>query len=275
MKRIIKALLLVLLLADTVLCSMLRLVQLLRYTDAETGLVVADNSLSYIIYFLIIAAFIIGCVFAFGIKDKLIVTVEGNRTLFAASICMSLLFFYDFVRQCLNCYRYFDRAILIEYNALIPLVLSTVLSLVCSFYMLIIALSSRGSGYDFRSFRLLHFSVLLWAFSRLIMIMVRILDIAHGVESVCEFIMLVMISLFALSVISAIDKGTGEVTRELIIFGLSSFSTSFVLSFPRAVTVLSGRGKLLYDSGFSVLTYFGLSLFILSIVLKSIKTKKD
>jgi hypothetical protein len=252
-----------------------RFLQLYRYTDSQTGFVSGHIEYSYIVYGLFAL-----CIAAASIpaskcrREGSVIHFRGNRSLHASMLILSAAFFFDFVHQCYNVYLYLDTNAYIEYNYLIPLALSGVCSLTSTFYVYFTSLTVKGLNYDINKLTVLNFAPFLWAFLRLVIIMVSIVDIRAGVESFCEFLYLASLSIFLLCSVSAIDRGDGSVTGLMVSSAYTTCFAALVAAVPRLLMMLIHKGELLSRVTFSCITYLATVLFAYEIMM-SITVKNN
>lgn len=266
MKKHIKLLFVLLFCAPVFAGCMLRLLQLLRYTDSDTGLLTSGNELSYIIYALLAVSLIIGGVYSAKSKIALPV-VTANKKYKFLFLLLAASFFVDFVHRCISCYNYFDTASVIEYIYIIPTCATGIAALLCCLYFVTAALTAAGSYYDFTRFNLLHFSTVLWAFLRLIVMMTDIMDIVLKAEGICEFLFLSLAVCFAFTIISAIDKKTRQASDICIFTAISTFILAVITALPRLLAIISGKGALLSSCDFTIITYISIGVFALLLAI--------
>lgn len=243
----------------------LRFRQLLFFTDNSTGFVVPEGEVySYWIYGLIFCSAVLCLVFAFrskctaqGIAPK----SQGKVAAFA--FLNAAAFFIDFVLQAYDCFSYVENTVYLERNELAIMILVGAFALLSSFYYITVGMTLRGSQYDFRSFKLFHFVPVLWAVTRLLDILVEMVNVSMGTETVVEFIYLVFLLMFYFSFITAAvsERNAG---RGIVFFALVTFMLSLILDLPGIVTSLIGRQSELSDAVFSRITDLICGLFAAS-----------
>lgn len=235
--------------------------QLLRYTDKNTGLVTGETMLPFILYALVFAAAGAAGFYAKGCHSIEPVNLSGiNKTLYFSSALLSVTMFADFLHQCFGCYDYISKTNYIEYVYIIPLALSGLFALMSCFYFATLSVTAKGSNYDFKNFTLLHLAPVLWAFLRLILIMIKIIDVKRDADTALEFLLLSFMLLFFFCYISMIDNG-GRVSRLFIFSAIVVFSIAAVLVLPRLVLMVMGRGDVLYHAAYTGISYFAVGLF--------------
>lgn len=243
----------------------LRFRQLLFFTDNSTGFVVPEGEVySYWIYGLIFCSAALCLVFALrcrcsapGIAPK----SQGKVAVFA--FLNAAAFFIDFVLQAFECFDYIENTAYLERNELVLMVLLGVFALLSSFYYITVGMTLRGSQYDFRSFKLFHFVPVFWAVIRLLDILVEMVNVSMGTDTVIEFIYLVFLLMFYFSFITAAvsERNAG---RGIVFFALVTFMLSMILELPGIVISVIGRQSELSDAVFSRITDLICGLFAAS-----------
>lgn len=252
----------------------LRFFQLLKFTDHSTGLVDEKNELSLVVYGLLGLSLVFALLYGKTVKDRhCVFNIEkSGKAVYISALVLAVSFFADFIHQCFNCYSYIESVSYVEYTYVIPLIISAVLGLISSFYFIVFYLSSKGTNYDFRNFTVFHFAPSAWAFTRLCVIMSKLVDPLDGIETCMEFVVLVLTICFMFSFVSAVDKKDAGVTCFFTFSCVSLFSFGFVLTVPRILMLISGNIKHLANSDFSVSTYLMLGILAFA-VIKDISKK--
>lgn len=255
-----------------IISCVLRFFQLLRYTDKKTGLIVDGGNLSFVIYALLLVIFIISALYSKRHQPvrTLFASENGTKGEFLSSVFLSGAFFADFMYQSFNCYSYSSRVSYIDYTFLIPLALSGLLALACCFYFLCASMTANGSNYDFRNFTILHFAPVLWGFFRLLLIMLKIIDVKLDVEATIEFLLIAMMIMFFFCYISMLDNGTAP-TRAFVYFAVITFSLSLILALPRIALIIIGKGSQLSHIDYFPLTFVAVGVFAITLTQKSVK----
>lgn len=252
----------------------LRFFQLLRYTDKSTGLLTGEkNEFSIIIYAMLLAVMVIDAVYC-AKKTELCLLPDAknvSKTKYFASLFLVIAFFVDFIHQAYNCYDYLSRGSYVDNTYIILLIISALLALLCCFYFSIFALTVNGSNYDYRNFTLLHFVPAMWGFARLVLIMVKIIDIRLGIDTMLEFLLLCALLMFFFCFISMVDNN-GKGSRLFVFFAIASLSASLILVLPRFAMLLSGRAELLHNVNYTGVTYVACGIFAVSFLLKNKNT---
>lgn len=259
----------VLFIALTVIGSCaLRFFQLLKFTDSSTGLVENKSELSFAVYGLMGLSLIFSLLYGKTVKDRhSIFNIENSgKTVYVSALVLAVAFFADFIHQCYNCYSYIESVSYVEYTYVIPLIISSVLAVISSFYFIVFYLSSKNTNYDFRNFTVFHFAPPAWAFTRLCVIMSKLVDPLDGIETCIEFLVLVLAICFMFSFVSTVDKKDAQVTCFFTFSCVSLFSFGAVLAVPRILMLISGNVKLLSKSDFSVSTYLMLGVLAFAVI---------
>lgn len=235
--------------------------QLLRFTDKSTGYVNGSLVMPVIVYFLTFGAISLAWFYSRHCENSMLVDLSGgDKKLYFSSAFLSLTMFADFIHKCINCYEYISKTTYVEYAYIIPLVLSGLLALVCCFYFAVLSITAKGSNYDFRNFTFLHLAPVLWAFTRLILIMIKIVDIKQDSDTVLEFILLSFMLMFFFSYILMLDSN-GKASRLFVFSAISAFAVSSVIALPRIAVILAGKGGVLYPVEYTSISYFAVGLF--------------
>ncbi|MGN1420491.1 MAG: hypothetical protein ACI4XC_03115 [Eubacterium sp.] len=252
----------------------LRLFQLLRYTDKNTGLVTSNHILSYVIYGLFAVSLVFSLLYSFNVKKrKNILLSAGNKKVCVLLCLLGVAYFCDYIHQCINLYGYISDSSYVDFNYAAILALSGIAALVSCSYVNIIIMLVQGCNFDCRRLGFFHFVPVIWAFLRMIIIMMKIVDFKEDVESFCEFLFLTVFICFSFSVISAVDRKDKSVSQIFTVFGLMTFFSSFVIALPRILAVLTGRSFMISDASFTPILYLIAGLLSATAVVSV--TEKD
>ncbi len=239
------------------------------YTEqSKNGFAFFIDFPSYIIYILIFLGFIFAFFYAVFKKDSACVfdVQEGKKSILLSSALLSLSFFYDFIHQGYNCYSYASSAYYIDYTYVIPMGISGILALISSFYFLTLALTQRNENYDFKNFTFLHFAPVAWAFTKLVVIMLQIVDVKINIEVCCEFILLCVTLCFLFSMICAVDKKEKGATRIFVFSAVLLAFMSCIVALPRIALIIMGVSSIFGEVTFSSVTYIMLGIFSLTLL---------
>lgn len=235
--------------------------QLSRFTDKTTGYVNGSTAMPVIIYSLVFAAVGLAGLYSKSCENVVPVHLSGgNKKLYFSSVFLSVAMFADFLHKCVSCYDYISKTVYVEYAYIIPLALSGVSALVCCFYFAVFSITAKGSNYDFRNFTFLHLIPVIWAFTRLILIMIKIVDIKQDSDTVLEFLLLSFMLMFFFCYILMLDN-SARASRLFVFSAISTFAIASVIALPRIVMMVSGRGDALYPADYTSMTYFAVGLF--------------
>ena len=245
----------------------IRFFQFLKYTDAQSGLVVGDDLLTFVLYGVVaLSLFFCFLYFFFSKRYERIIAFIGNKSIYITLLILSFTYFFDFVHQVYNCAQYInqdDTQNYIEYNYLLPMAFQAVFAILTCFYLIICAKSVKGTLIDFKYFKLFHLAPFLWGFCRLLVILTEIFDV-ESVESFLEFIFIVIYCGYTLCCASAVDSDDGKIKPLLSFFALSLFSVSIAFSLARILMIFSGNYDNLSRVTFSAVTYLFIGLFALN-----------
>lgn len=251
----------------------LRFFQLLDFTDKKTGNVIGGGQMSLAVYILLAAAIILDfiCVKKKSEFVPLLDFEKGGKAEYAVSAFLAIAYFADFVHQAYNCYSYVSKMSYIEYAYLIPMAISGILALLSCFYFVCFAMTAGGSNYDFRNFTLFHFIPVIWCFSKLIMMMLKIIDVKQNVEGVLEFLLMVFMIMFFFCYISMVDN-KGKISRVFVFFSNAVLIIAAVLVLPRYAIMISGNFGVLSPVDYTGVTYLAAGIFAVTLSKKALKT---
>lgn len=260
----------VLLIIVTVIAAcVLHFFQLHTYSDGVQNQEQVNTNFSFIIYLLIFLGFVLSAVYS-SLKKMTANVFElenGRSSIFLSSILLSISFFYDFIHQGYNCYSYISGVSYVEYAYIVPLAITCLFALVSCFYFITFAMSAKNENYDFRNFTFLHFSPVIWAFSKLLTMMIRIVDIRVNIETFCEFILICVMLGFFLSLISAIDKQDSGAKKTFVFFSCMLTFMSSIVAVPRMIEIVLSSGDSIGQVSFSSVTYLMLGIFSLVLLV--------
>ena len=263
--------------AFAVAACFLRFFQLIRFTDSQTGFVIGDNSLTYILYGVLVLSVAFAALYSFLARKRIRkINFIGNKGIYASVIALCITYFFDFVHQVYNCFDYIqtaDKQAYIEYNYLLPMGLQAIFALLTCFYLIICAKSVKKTAIDFKNFKLFHLVPLAWGFCRLLVIMTEIFDI-ESVESFLEFVFIVFYCGFTLCCASSIDDENKLIKPSFSFFALGLFALSFSFSFARILMFISGKYEKLSRVSFSAVTYLFVGIFAVICELSVYITEK-
>lgn len=248
----------------------MRLLQLLKYTDAATGDVVGAYGISYAVYVLFAVCFAVSFLFGGALKkQKSVLSLgagKGTQAVIALAFCS---FFYDFLHRCRSLYTYIGDAEFTEYNYVVFVALYALSALLCCLYLALMLRSSRGGGCDFTGLGIFNFIPALWAFLRIIIMMMKIVDFREDTESLCEFLYLIFFICFILAAVCALDREDRRTGVAFDAFGLMTFFSSVTVAAPRLIAALTGKADIIYTAQFSSVTYLFTGVITLLLVLGS------
>lgn len=246
----------------------IRLFQLFRYTDRNTGIVTSNHILSYVVYGLFAVSLVFSLLYCLNVKKQNNMLISaGNRRMCVLLYLLCGVYFFDYIHQCINIYEYISDNSYIDYNYTAILLLSGIAALISCAYVIVIIMLVKGYNLDYKRLGFLHFIPVIWAFLRMIIIMMRIVDVKEDVESICEFLFLTAFICFSISVISAGDRQNKAVSQIFILSGLMTFFLSFAVALPRILAVLTGRSFILSDVSFTPILYLTVGLISLTAIV--------
>lgn len=220
---------------------------------------------SLITYLLVFLNFIFAGIYSYNKKNTAQALDFDNtgKSVYRSSAALAAAFFVDFIHQCYNCYDYVQSVSYIEYKYVCLIGISGAFALVSCFYFIVFSLTSKGENYDFRNFTWLHFAPVVWAFSRLFTMMIKIVDVKIEVDAFLEFLFLTMFLFFIFSFISAVDRRNGNVSSVFHFSSICVSSLAAIIVIPRIIMVILGKSELLNSVNFSGILYIMLGVFAL------------
>ena len=259
--------------ASVLFATALRCVQLFSFTDASTGFVLKEASatVSAVYILCVIAAALCGIFFhkkftpvdPFGKKE--------NRRLFYVCILAGAAMFYDFVHQCVNCFSYASRTAHVELNFLLPILLTGITALFCTFYFIIMGISFVTDKYDFKQFMYFHLVPAIWFALGLLTSLMRYNDSCLAVQNNLRYAVLFFGITFSLVLIQCIDGGPTKL-KMLCFTGASYAALSFILSVPSIIALIGGAKQ--NDVDYSFVSYLFTGVFAAAITLEALKKQK-
>lgn len=235
--------------------------QLLKFTDKSTGYFNGDSAIPFIVYILVFAAVGLTGLYSRHSEGPAPIDLSGgNKRLYYSSAILSAAMFAEFIHQCFSCYDYISKTNYIEYAYIIPLGLAGLSAIICCFYFAVLSITAKGSNYDFRNFTFLHLIPVFWAFMRLILIMIKIVDVKQDSDTVLEFLLLSFMLMFFFSYILMLDN-SGRASKPFVFSAISTFALASVISLPRLVMIAVGKGEALYPADYTSISYFAVGLF--------------
>lgn len=261
---------------SVIAACVLRFFILLDFTDKKTGYVVEGTVLPLFLYAVLgVILLFVGLFSKNKTQPSSLLDFEGSSKGECLNyLFLSLSFFIDFIYQGYICYDYLSGTDYIEYVYVIPLIITALLALICCFYFGCAAMTANGSNYDFRNLTVFHFAPVMWGLVRLIMMMLKIIDIRLGVENMLEFLLLSFMMMFFFSFLSMLDNG-GAPGKAFIFFALSTFALSVVLVAPRAVIIIMGKSEMLCRVTYSNINYLAIGIFAVTLSKKALTVIKN
>lgn len=246
--------------------AFVRCIQLLMYTDLNSGIIVngAENTVSLFYIFTALSAALLG-VFVMLAKSSFEYPfqIKGSKVLSACSYLAAAGMFYDFVHQFINCYLYASANSYIALNRLLPMILCAVFALLSAVYFIFAGLSFNSSRYDFSKLWFFKITPVLWSLVNLLVLLTDYNDDFRAVETLLKYsafiLALVFFLLFAVTAES--EKAKGGLT---VFFGFLYSGISFSLSFGRIVCFIVGKEIAAADFSSPAFLLTGLFAFICS-----------
>ncbi len=274
MPKVVKRTTAVLLSLTAVSAIMLRIVQLLEFTDVQTGYIYhsARNSM-HIFYIICFVMVILSCFISYKSDccnnpfEK-----EKSKTLSLFSFFAGISLFYDFVHQSVNCYDYISKNSQLQMNYLIPLIFVGISALACSFYFFIMGSFFVSDKYDFRQFKYFHLMPTAWILFKLLICIVTYVDERYAEEVFFQYELLIFGVFFYIFIIRCFDDDKFNL-RHLAFTGISYALCSLIISVPRIVVWFMNAET--SSVTFSSVTYLFTGLFALLFSINILKPTKN
>lgn len=250
----------------------LRVIQLIKCTDIETGHIIhsARGTMLYF-YLLCIVMILLVALLSYHSKDCINpFEYKNNEPLSIFSIFAGISLFYDFVHQTLNCYEYIAESSQVQVNYIIPLALVAISALASSFYFFLISLYFISNKYDFRQLKYFHLMPTLWMLFKLLICIVTYVDERFDEEAFFEYAVLIFGILFFIFVIKCIDDKNFNINN-VVFTGISYGLCCLIISVPRIIVFLAKieTSKVTFSS----ITYFFTGIFALIFSVSALESK--
>lgn len=131
---------------------------------------------------------------------------QRSRRVFYFCIFAAVAMFYDFVHQCINCYKYISENVNFEWNYFIPVCLVGISAVLCAFYFIIMGVSFVTDKYDFRNLSYFHIMPVCWNLFMLLCTLTRNDDGLYAQESILHYSVLILGMLFHIAVIRCLES---------------------------------------------------------------------
>lgn len=242
----------------------IRIYQVLYQTDYETGFLIHTKSNSaYIFYAVMVIGLLVTASFYFLIRKKDVkITYPHDKKLSGFSFAVAVFFFFDFLHQALNCYRYIEKSESTQLNVLIVMGLVGIAALVSCFYFITYGIANSSSDYNFKNFGYLYLMPSAWAFCRLLTLLIDVISVKFAVDTVVEVIYLIFAILFFGLFAICIDSTNNEKNyKVLTVISFCLLISGVVLTVPNFVSLCSGNTYILTTGTRSNVTDFAISIF--------------
>lgn len=274
MPKVVKNTTAVLLSLTAVSAIMLRIIQLIKFTDIETGYIYQSATQSmHIFYIICFVMIVLSAIISYKSKccnnpfEK-----EKSKTLSLFSFFAGISLFYDFVHQSVNCYEYISKNSQLQMNYLFPLVFVGISALACSFYFFLMGSYFVSDKYDFRQFKYFHLMPTAWILFKLLICIVTYVDERYAEEVFFQYELLIFGVCFYIFIIRCIDDDCFNL-RHLAFTGISYALCSLIISIPRIVVWLMNAET--SSVTFSSVTYLFTGLFALIFSVNILKPTKN
>lgn len=274
MPKVVKNTTAVLLSLTAVSAIMLRIIQLIKFTDIETGYIYQSATQSmHIFYIICFVMIVLSAIISYKSKccnnpfEK-----EKSKTLSLFSFFAGISLFYDFVHQSVNCYEYISKNSQLQMNYLFPLVFVGISALACSFYFFLMGSYFVSDKYDFRQFKYFHLMPTAWILFKLLICIVTYVDERYAEEVFFQYELLIFGVCFYIFIIRCIDDDYFNL-RHLAFTGISYALCSLIISIPRIVVWFMNAET--SSVTFSSVTYLFTGLFALIFSVNILKPTKN
>lgn len=261
--------------ASAVAAIVLRAMQLLNFTDVETGHIVYEAKNTIAVFFVLCAASAAFCAVLCCKNAEPVNPFEQQKSkpILCTAIAAGVAMFYGFIHQCILCGEYISSTAYFELNYFIPLCLAGVSALLSAFYFSILGISFVTDKYDFRYFKYFHIVPVLWCIFMLFTCLTRYDDGIFAEESILHYAVLIFGTLFFLAFVRCVDKTPGTAKGFCFLGFLYGF-TALVLAVPRLV--LFAAGEELSSVSYSSIPYLFTGIFAITISAEAfIKNNKS
>lgn len=250
----------------------LRVVQLIKYTDVETGHILQSAKTTMLYFYLTcVIMILLSALIAYKSKNcNNPFENKKNKTLSLFSLFAGVSLFYDFVHQVLNCYEYIEKTSQIQMNYIIPLALVGISALASSFYFFLISSYFISNKYDFRQLKYFHLMPTMWMLFKLLICIVTYVDERYAEEAFFEYAVLIFGILFFIFVIKCMDNKEFNINH-VVFTGLSYGLCSLIISVPR---IFADFTKIeTSEVSFSSITYLFTGIFALVFSVNALESK--
>ena len=269
MPKILTKIISVLFGASVICAAAVRCVQMFCYTNASTGFIIHGAEKTIVLFFIACAAVIMFSVLLCrknAYRNPF--SKQRSRRVFYFCIFAAVAMFYDFVHQCINCYKYISENVHFEWNYFIPVCLVGISAVLCAFYFIIMGVSFVTDKYDFRNLSYFHIMPVCWNLFMLLCTLTRNDDGLYAQESILHYSVLILGMLFHIAVIRCLESNLHKL-RAFCFFGFLYGAMCFVLAVPRIAAIVFGAD--VYTTAFSASTYFFTGAFAVSLSAEALK----
>lgn len=272
MPKIVKNFISIFLSLTALSAIVLRVVQLIKYTDVETGHILQSAKTTMLYFYLTcVIMILLNALIAYKSKNcNNPFENKKNKTLSLFSLFAGVSLFYDFVHQALNCYEYIEKTSQIQMNYIIPLALVGISALASSFYFFLISSYFISNKYDFRQLKYFHLMPTMWMLFKLLICIVTYVDERYAEEAFFEYAVLIFGILFFIFVIKCMDNKEFNINH-VVFTGLSYGLCSLIISVPR---IFADFTKIeTSEVSFSSITYLFTGIFALIFSVNALESK--
>ena len=170
-------------------------------------------------------------------------------------------FFVDFVYGAVRIYGSVDSGSFHNPVDFLPLCICTLLSLVCSFYYVMVGLSFSSPAYDFKELKITHIAPVFWAVVKIISVLPQAVKLSRDVDEILKYIVLIFLAggLYFFAYEVSAQQGTHPVSMFMF---RGSFYTGLLFFFDRIMLLLSGSSTVGDADGILSVTVLSISVFM-------------
>lgn len=243
----------------------LRCIQLVLFTDSETGGVTLsgkDTAAQFYIYIFAAAVFFAFYAFSSGSAKSYAQFFRG-KALFCLSLLSCAGMFCDFIRRCLGCYYYAAGSEYIALNRLVPMALCSLFALFSCVYFAVMCEALKSSRFDYGRLWFIRLAPVFWAMCSLLVCLTEYSGALYDPDSIMKNFAFAAGMLFFLFLSSSPEDG-GKRLKALSFFGLFYGSVCVALSAARIAALIFGAELKAAEYGVPAFLFTGLFAIVLS-----------
>lgn len=143
------------------------------------------------------------------------------------SYLVALGFFVEFISNVATLVKLFlnDNGLVISY--IVPLIMCALFALLSSFYFVMVGLSFGTKDYDFRSFKLYHIVLLLWAVFKLMTLFGQVIRITYDVNAVLRYLSIMVLAFFFYYFVAEVENNGGANIHTIYCARMCAYCSGF------------------------------------------------